>query len=515
MNSPPRLSSPRPTTYGQLAFAALVGLTCVGLIFLHVRAYAGFLIDDSFIFLQFARTLLTDGTWGFYPGLQANTVTSPLTVLLLAALTPAFPGPSAAVVLDTVALSTAALFLVLLSRRVTGSALAGALASSALIFNPVIVSSSGMETSLFAVLFFAALYFGVVERWAAFAISVGLLTLARPDGGLLFVLMWPLIPTWRNRWRSLAFYVLTLAPWSLYSWIHLGSLLPESFFIKTSSLNAWGAWSFASGLELYFDRMPVEVVVTLLFAPLLLLLPSLRGLPRGRVFAVAFAFGAGHFAAYSKLHVPPFHWYYAPQILCLALFGAFALACARPRRRGGWGEKLWRAAVALALLAPGLGMLELHRRADFKLSEMPIHSNWTTPDTYRDVAEWINERAPGFTFGLRQGEVGTLAYYCDCIVLDAFSDRRQARISVRQVVEAKTWVQPLMQLNFLFYEDTNQYPPFSFLLKGDWGDPSEEPGRLVKRWRFSSRWNKESWLAIFEFAPRPPVPQPAPAPSPG
>ena len=53
------------------------------------------LIDDAYITLGYARTLAEHGQWGLVPGIPSNTQTSPLNVLLVAAL--AIPTGSALV----------------------------------------------------------------------------------------------------------------------------------------------------------------------------------------------------------------------------------------------------------------------------------------------------------------------------------------------------------------------------------------------------------------------------------
>ncbi|MEM1178250.1 MAG: hypothetical protein AAGM22_07905 [Acidobacteriota bacterium] len=494
-------SEPIPRPYALAALAA-VG---VGLVFLHVNAYVEILIDDAFIFLQFAETLLADGTWGFYPGMEANTVTSPLTVLVLAVLTLIVPGAAAAVAFDTLAWSAMLGLLLLMSRRFTGLLLPGVIAGAALLFNPLMVSSLGMEASLFGALFFGALYAAAAERFRTSAALAALLTLARPDGALLFVLLWPQIPGWRERLRSILAFGLTAAPWYLYSWVYLGSLLPESFFIKTSTLAAWGPWTFSNGFALYFGRMQLEILLTVFFALFLVLLPRFKGSAAARTAATAGAFALGHGVVYSAMEVPPYHWYYVPQILALVFLGAFALGLSRPSDDASPARRTaWRLAIAAALLVPALGLLELHRRAGFDLQEMPLHSNWASAREYREIAEWLGAEAPRHAFGLVGGEIGALSYYCDCYFLDHFTDRRVTAVTIKQSLEKRSWMQPLMLLNFFFYEDANTYPPVYFFLKGDLDSPSEGLGPLVKRWQFGNRWEQETWLSLFAIASKMP-----------
>ena len=63
-----------------VAVAVVFGL------FAYSWAFQATWVDDAYIQLRYARTLLDSGTWGFYPGYPANTATPPLNVLLIAAL---------------------------------------------------------------------------------------------------------------------------------------------------------------------------------------------------------------------------------------------------------------------------------------------------------------------------------------------------------------------------------------------------------------------------------------------
>ena len=72
------------------------------------------LIDDSYITLAYARTFAEHGVWGMQPQLPGNAATSPLNVLLLAA-----------VIVPTGQPVLAAGVLLVLALAVTGAALGG------------------------------------------------------------------------------------------------------------------------------------------------------------------------------------------------------------------------------------------------------------------------------------------------------------------------------------------------------------------------------------------------------
>ena len=116
------------------------------LVFAVVRPH---LVDDTFITLAYARNLAFHGHWGLIAAETSNTATSPLNVLLLAALT---------LVLRDAVLAAGALFvlcqvaLVLALRRAGDRAGLPAwfapAAIALLTVNPLLLSSIGLEVEL-------------------------------------------------------------------------------------------------------------------------------------------------------------------------------------------------------------------------------------------------------------------------------------------------------------------------------------------------------------------------------
>ncbi|HVF24957.1 MAG TPA: hypothetical protein VNA23_03660, partial [Anaerolineales bacterium] len=96
----------------------------VVVLYLYINLFANALTDDAFITLQYVKTLLSTGTWGFLSGYMVNAVTSPLNVFLLA-LTGIFLGPtiSAVIWLSTFILAFTVLFLVKISIHSFGKAI--------------------------------------------------------------------------------------------------------------------------------------------------------------------------------------------------------------------------------------------------------------------------------------------------------------------------------------------------------------------------------------------------------
>jgi hypothetical protein len=130
------------------------------------------------------------------------------------------------------------------------------------------------------------------------------------------------------------------------------------------------------------------------------------------------------------LGVPPFFWYYAPTLAALTLAAVIGLASfSGPRFRAGVRAVAVTAGVALVvlILIPwGSGT-----RAHVPLRAMPIHANWANPGEYakigRDLHAIVGD-APVHS----PGEVGGLAYFCECTIVDRFSDRASLTDEIRE-----------------------------------------------------------------------------------
>jgi hypothetical protein len=397
-----------------LVFAAFASA-----VFCYLLLFRLALIDDAFITLRYVKTLLASGTWGFYPGHTSNTATSPLNVLLLTLFSLATRSPVDSVLwLSTIELLVLALFLRAIG-WVLQLELFAPLAFVSLIANPLFISTLGLESILFATLIVAALSFFLVERFELMAVACGLLTLTRPDGILFFVVcIVAMRGGIRERVRVLAVYALCLAPWYLFSWIELGSIVPDTLIIKLHQ--DWGH-RFGTGLYMYLTRLPLETSLAFLPAITALLALRKRVPALGSFVYVVMAYGALYYASYSAIGAPPYHWYYTPVVLCIVLLGAFAVAqLARDSTMLRWGGLHPVAVAAFTLPIAGAGALFV--REGVPLGAAWINSNWATQAEYESVGDWLRTHDAGQT-GISVGEIGTIAYYCDCFLRDEFSDR--------------------------------------------------------------------------------------------
>lgn len=439
----------------------MVNAGLVTALVIYARSFRHTFVDDAYIQFQYARTLAASGTWGFYAGHPANTATSPLNVVLLAGGT-LLTGSAVrtAVLLTGVELAALLWILLRLSRHLYGDAFFALFAFCAIATNLLIVSTFGLESLLYIVLLAAAVTMMLEQRRTLMMLLAAFVTLARPDGVLLAILL--LIAT-RPRAREVAqlaaVYVVSVTPWFLYSWITLGSFVPDTLVIKIQQ-HAWGHSTFFNGIRLYFDRFPYETVATLALAPLCFMPIWRCSTMVKRLVAILGAYAAIHFAAYSLLGVPPYHWYYIHQVAPLLLIASTGATYWSTRLRRQFPATAW-----LLPFLPALGLVVVLAREGFPLREAPINTNWATAATYRAVGLWLRDNLEAQTPIAIYGEIGTVAYYSDQMLVNEFSDMSVADTLIEQSEINRTkgmgW---LLDLNFLWRGHHDPIPPPAFEL---------------------------------------------------
>jgi hypothetical protein len=463
------------------------------LLYFYLRLFSRVLIDDSFIVLSYVRTLSTSGTWGFFPGYVANSATSPLNVLLLTAVG-LFTGQTPEAVLWLTAIShfLIAILLVRISNLLTGTSVFGWLGTLAFVFNPLLISAMGLESSLFIALFVLSINSFISEKWDLLAISLGLLTMTRAEGGLFFLVFLPFIPEVKRKMRFSFLYGLSIAPWYLFSWVYLGSALPDTLFIKTN-LGPWGQWDFFNGLIRYLGTYPFETVLSFAFLPLAGSALVNRKWRSTALLIVALA-GVAHFIGYSVLRVPPYHWYYVPQVATIIILGSLGMGLGYKNASTLVQKRMLGFIIAVCFVTPLFGMGYILARDDFSIREMPIHSNWATAESYKEIGLWLKSEAGGRSIRLEVGEIGTLAYYCDCYLLDEFSDRSWLEDEIP--AHASRLKEFLYRINFMFFE-APQFPPDAYVLQA-YPVPSDPGMEVIKKWEISTKWIPQGQIVLYK-----------------
>lgn len=256
------------------AGAARRYLIAIGLVYLLAQwPLWGYVTDDTYIHIVYARHLLLGDGWVFNLGEPSYGSTSPLWVLLLAP----FASGEAAGLLAARLLSIGAgllaipVFYRLAARAIRREELR--LAATLLFATEVWFlrwAASGMEASL-AVLVLLALFARLASApyRAGGVFTVGLLAglacLLRPEFTLLAALLLGLAlasPRWRRRFLPLAAgTLLPVLPWLLFAQWQFGTLLPHTAAAKSGHWQGFGHLVLQAGRLL---RVPVSSQAALL-----------------------------------------------------------------------------------------------------------------------------------------------------------------------------------------------------------------------------------------------------------
>jgi len=424
----------QPAREWTAAWLAAGGAVSGGLLFLVARTA---LTDDSYITFSYARNLALHGQWALVEGISANTATSPLNVWLLAALTFLLRAPVLAAGILLVATTAATALGLHALARDTGlnSWLVPGLGVAVLLTCPLLNSTVGLETYLAVALMVWLVRSALFGRWLGVGVLAGLLVLTRPDLVLLDVAVVALAAGWRRQlWRPLGALVLGAAvalPWHAFTWWRFGSATSDTLPAK-SLAGGWGEWTYVDGLGHYLERWTLATSLTL---PVLALgLVALvawvgvaawqRRLAPAGAAAIALAVGGlADSAGLSALQVAPFFWYYGPVLAGLGLC-AVVTAAALVRRAPAPGRTAVAAVAAVVVLAGGY---DVARGVPWE-GMAPVRINWATPAEYQAIADGL----PRGAVVESPGEVGTIAFFCNCPVVDYLADPGRMRPYVEE-----------------------------------------------------------------------------------
>ncbi len=319
-----------------LALAAALALVLICAVYIYEALKLGGIsptLDDTYIHLRFARNLASGEGFCFNPGEIVPGTTSPLWVLLLSVF--GFGSKSFLVKssLWLSALSYAAVppLAFVLARRIGVKKPFDLTAAALVALNGRVLwaGSSGMETDLFAVLSAVSILLLVKDEekgkmGAATGAFLGLATLARPEGYLLFLVstlhfmarvsikdegtilsrLMRAIP-----WSALAVYAALVLPYIVFAFVTTGHPMPSTYVAKQHDLLRergrylyWSTWYF------WMDNPVVSIlVIAALFRSVWLTVKTRLGyLTSGEGAVALWAFG--HYAASMILTPMPYHF---------------------------------------------------------------------------------------------------------------------------------------------------------------------------------------------------------------
>jgi len=469
----------------------------------------GALIDDAYITLSYARNLAANGRWGLIAAEPANSATSPLNVVLLAggAVLAGLGGePEPVRGLGLVVVGLAVGLAWAWGRVAAGlrlPMLAPVLGVALILVNPFVLSAVGLEVLLIPALLVGLLAAAVAGRPGVFGVLAGLAVLARLD--LVVFLPWLALAGAGVRRRlplAVGAAAVVALPWFAWSWWAFGSAIPDTFVIKTLQ-RSFGDLTFGNGLRLYWERDALATAVTA--APAGLGVVAVLGwavLAVGRrgaavsALAPAAALGAGGVAyavVYALLGVPPYQWYYVPSFAALGTALVVLLGAAwRGRGTARWAAGPGLAVVAL--LVVGSVVADVRGGVPWRLPV--IFGNWATPADYARVGREVGVQV-GDDAVVAPPEIGTLAYFCRCAILDPFSDRgRLVPMIEERIARAGPLLGPLLELNYRRLDRDQAPRPARYRLVYE-----PEPARGPHEW---SVWSPATGLGRLRLEEVPP-----------
>ncbi|MDT7745047.1 MAG: hypothetical protein QOE59_4125 [Actinomycetota bacterium] len=468
-------------------FGALAGAV------LFLLAHRG-MPDDSYITLDYARNLALHGHWGLTEFRDSNTATSPLNVWLLAAgilVTGGRPVVAAGLVLvlsTALAGGWAAGLADALGRR--RSVVAG-LVVGLIVTSPIFASVVGMESFLGAALMVGVARYAAQRRAVAAGVVSGLAVLGRPDLAVpaavvlavLFLGTAPRAP--RRMFLAWGVAAVVVLPWHVWSWFVLGGFVPDTLVIKTGGAFPNGE-VFGNGPLFFFERWPVATVLisAVVLAGLGALVASAVAWVRGagrladRVVVACGVAGLAHYAVYAAMGVSSYLWYYAPSLGLITVCAALGAAELSGRRIGAL-------TAALAVVAgAGIG---LQTALGVPWPFPALFGNWATSAQYLAAGEQLGRAVPPGQSVLAPGEIGALAYGCECDIVDGFSDHDRLMALVAQREAAAGPVGRLLLRLDVLHANRSPVRPTDHVLRWVAGTgpgwptnvPGRGPGRLV------------------------------------
>jgi hypothetical protein len=174
--------------------------------------------------------------------------------------------------------------------------------------------------------------------------------------------------------------------------------------------------------------------------------------------------------------VPPYQWYYVAPIVSLSVVFVVALGALGTVARGRGTVRAVALAPAIAIAAATVlsaGYLDGHRGLPWKWA--PIIGNWATAADYARVGHEIGASVGGATVQAPP-EIGTLAYFCECAMVDGFSDRgRVIPLVDTKIAQAGALSRRLLELNYRWLDRTRLPRPVDYELQWSWA-PLAGPG---------------------------------------
>ncbi len=217
-----------------------------GVIFICLEAkYFDYTPDDAYIYFQYAKKIVQGKGFSFNGDVHSYGTTGPLWALVIAGGMKTGLSPYAtAKSLDLSFALLSVLALYVLSKEIFHSTMYACLAAACLFLDAWFVrwASSGMESSMAVFLSLMGVLLAFRNYRIASAIIFGCLSLVRPEGGLLFIIfffgsLFAASSASRlsvGRIVPILWYTVIVSAWLIFSYLHFGKILPNTFSGKAA-----------------------------------------------------------------------------------------------------------------------------------------------------------------------------------------------------------------------------------------------------------------------------------------
>ena len=425
--------------------------------------------DDTYIYLNYAKRLAAGEGFSFNSGEPSSGVTGPLWVLLIAG--GAAGGLDPYVVAKTLDLLLASLSIFLvygLAYGVLRDRIFAFIAACLVAFDSWMLrwAGSGMETSLGVLLTLLVFWYVYRAEYVLASLASGLLTLVRPEGGLLFALVLldyaflkrDPVAIRRMTVRSILVYAIVLAPWLIYTTVTFGTPLPNTFGAKSVYPYSLESTMFVAASEARIVLSTQGAAVTLL---ILGLVASLRRIPwkavRLEVFPLFWALALMLFYVAANVQVVSRYLLLASPLI--AIFGIWGVKKIQEFWKLEWR---WTSALLAAVF-----VITLSQNAVVYGSAVLPHMRGFTNgmnDCLKPMAYWLKENSsPDAT--VLTPDIGLIGY-----------------ISERRLFDTAGLVSPEMKKAFfgVSYEQGMMERRYESVVRPDYiVDRSDKPERLA------------------------------------
>ncbi len=378
--------------------------------------------DDTYIYLQYAKNVANGGGFSFNAGVPSYGVTGPLWVLIIAAGARAGLDPlTVAKTFDILFASLSIVIVYSLSIVVIRDRIYALLASIAFAADAWFLrwAGTGMETSFAVILVLLTVKYAYTGDFHIAGFVAGLLTLVRPEGVLLFLIVQTenFIVAYilhRNRamfWIATGVYALVVIPWLAFAYVHFGTIVPNTQFAKSAV-----QWSLHDVAGTFFDSILILLSTQML--PLLVLAAGFPLLIRKGGVGTLVAKGmpvvwiAVLLLGYAMLNVEVISRYLVPVIPLIVIY---ALLCLREFAR----DRHWTFARSVSVATALAVMTVAQSQVVYGFKVVPHMKEFAEgmEQAVRPIGEWLRSNTDTDVSVLTP-DVGLIGYISDRRLFD-------------------------------------------------------------------------------------------------